>query len=268
MPILATEARIFEIKKELDQNTSDVSLNGLFLMLVSYIESMQKEIIKHYLKYRPEKISVNSLEVDKAILVESEDFYFLERIVTDYIDKMPYWRLSILFFDVLEIKKPKNENRILNIKRRRNDLIHNNLIVNFKRKEIQQDSINASYLLICLKEYENYLSELKSSISVAFINFNKINALENLWHYTFTTPLCSNFSDYWYIDNNNDAILGCKHPEVETSLSSSEKFILEIWRSQVCGSKVDFPNMSSLDKHHQNCLYMFLKLSNDIFLYN
>jgi len=187
MPILATEARIFEIKKELDQNTSDVSLNGLFLMLVSYIESMQKEIIKHYLKYRPEKISVNSLEVDKAILVESEDFYFLERIVTDYIDKMPYWRLSILFFDVLEIKKPKNENRILNIKRRRNDLIHNNLIVNFKRKEIQQDSINASYLLICLKEYENYLSELKSSISVAFINFNKINALENLWHYTFTT---------------------------------------------------------------------------------
>ncbi len=268
MPILATEAKINEIKKELDHITSNVSLNGLFLLLVSYIESMQKEIIKHYLKYRPEKISGSSIEVEKAVLIESEDFYFLERIVADYIDKMPYWRLSALFFDVLGIKEPENEKGIQKIKKRRNDLIHKNLIIDFKHKKIGQDSINITFLNDCIKEYENYLSELKSTISLTFNKFSKINALENLWHYTFTTPLCSNFSDYWHLDIENDTIIGCKHPEIEDCLSSSEMFMLEIWRSQVCGSKVSFINMSSIGNHYQNCLYLFLKLSNDLFLYD
>lgn len=103
MPIIATEARVNEIRKELKPNVSNVVLNGLFLMLVSYVESMQKEIVKHYLKYQPEKIPGDYIEVDKAILVANEDFYLLEHIVSSHIDKMPYWKLSKLFYEILKM---------------------------------------------------------------------------------------------------------------------------------------------------------------------
>lgn len=268
MPILATEARVDEIRKELKSNPTNVSRNGLFLMLVSYPESMQKEIIKYYLKYNPEKISGDSIEIDKAILVGNEDFYLLETIVENYIDRMPYWKLSKLFYDVLKIRKPTNESEIKIIKNRRNELIHKNLEVNFKRKEIRQDFIDKLYLENCLNEYGKYLIDIKTDISEVYVNHSKINVLKDLWSYTFETPLCSNFYDYWYVDNEKDSILGCKHPEIEGGLSSSEKFMLEIWRSQVCGGKVEFLNLASIGRHFQNCLYSFLKLSNDLFLYS
>ena len=228
MPILATEVRVGEIRKELKPNATNVNLNGLFLMLVSYVESMQKEIIKYYLKYQPEKISGNCIKVDKTILVGNEDFYLLERIVANHIDKMPQWKLSKLFYEVIKIKKPLNENKIQIFKNRRNELIHKNLKVNFKQNEIHQDFIDPLYLKNCLDEYEKYLIDIKEMISKTFINFSKLNLLKNLWDYTFETPLCSNFPDYWYIDPEKDRITGCKHTETEGSLSSSEKFMLEI----------------------------------------
>ena len=46
MPIQATERRISEINKEMASTGNPVILNGLFLMAVSYIESMQKEVLK------------------------------------------------------------------------------------------------------------------------------------------------------------------------------------------------------------------------------
>lgn len=268
IPILATEARVDEIREELKNNPTNVNLNGLFLMLVSYTESMQKEIIKYYLKYNPEKISGNFIELDKTILVENEDFYLLESIAENHINKMPYWKFSELFYDVLEIRRPSNESKIQKIKDRRNDLIHKNLIVNFKYNEIHQDFIDKVYLENCLDEYGKYLIDIKTDISEVYVTYSKINVLKNLWHYTFKTPLCSNFYDYWHVDSEKDSILGCKHPKMEDGLSSSEKLMLEIWRSQVCGGKVDFLNMASIGKHFQNCLYSFLKLSNDLFLYS
>lgn len=267
MPILATEARMDEIRNEIGQNTTDVGLNGLFLMLVSYIESMQKEIIKYYIKYHPEKIADKTIEVDKSVLKVYEDFNMMEHVIADYVEKMPYWKLSKLFYSVLQINKPRNQSEIEKVKKRRNELIHKNLEVNFKRNEIRQDFIKDDYLKNCLSEYNIYLTDLKISISESFAYCTRINSLKKLWHYTFKTPLCFNFSDYWHIDEKNDALIGCKHPEFEKSLSSGEKFMLDIWRSQVCGCKVDFLNMSSIGGHYQNCLFMFLKLSNDMFLY-
>ncbi len=267
MPILATEARIAEISGELD-TANAVNCNGFFLMLVSYIESMQKEVLTYYLKHQPEKLSANLIEVDKNILVEGEDFYLLERIISEHIEKMPYWLLSKQFFEVLRIKKPDNEKNIQNIKQRRNELIHNNLKVDFKHKEVRQDSVDPKFLSECIAEYITYLDSLKSEISKVYCKCSKINAIRNLWFYTFKTPLCGVFESYWHIDNENDAVSGCKRPDIENGLSSSEKFMLEIWRSQVCGCKVDFLNMASLDYHSQRCLYLFLKLSNDMFLYD
>ncbi|SHL46242.1 hypothetical protein [Flavobacterium saccharophilum] len=268
MPILATETRVHEIKKEIKTDTTNVVLNGLFLMLASYNESMKKEVVKYYLKYRPEKISDKTIIIDKMTLVNSEDFNLSESIIDDYLEKIKYWELSKLFYNLLSIEKPANENIIQKIVDRRNELIHKNLKINFKHKEILQDSIDELYLTNCLKEYEKYLIDIKTKVSTNFIAFSKLRALENLWHHTFQTPLCSNFSDYWYIDSEKDCISGCKHPEIVDNLSSSEKFMLGIWQSQVCGAKVDFPNMASLSKRTQNNLYLFLKLSNDLFFYS
>jgi hypothetical protein len=267
MPILATEARIAEISNELD-TANAVNCNGLFLMLVSYIESMQKEVLNYYLKHQPEKLPANSIEVDKSVLVDGEDFYLLERIISEHIEKMPYWRLSKLFFEVLRIKKPDNHKTIQNIKQRRNELIHNNLKIDFKRKEVKHDSVEPKFLSECIAEYIAYLDSLKDEISRVYYRFSKINAIKNLWFYTFKTPLCGVFESYWHIDIENDVVFGCKRPDIEHGLSSGEKFMLDIWRSQVCGGEVDFLNMISLDCHFQRCLYLFLKLSNDMFLYD
>lgn len=267
MPIQATKVRVDEIIEESSKTKNGVALNGLFLMLISYIESMQKEILIHFLKYRPEELPNKPLEIDKSILIESEDFDLLGELLSDQVAKMPYWRMNKLFYEALKIKKPKNESEIQEIKKRRNSLIHKNLKINFKAKEVQFDHISDTYLLKCLKEYESYLSELELAISETFTDCTKLRVLKSLWLYTFQTPLCANFSDYWHIDEESDSLLGFKHSKNEADLSSSEVFMLEIWRTQVCGGKVNFPNMASIGKRTQNCLYLFLKLSNDIFHY-
>jgi hypothetical protein len=119
MPILATEVRINEIQKEMSSASSPVILNGLFLMLVSYIESMQKEVLTYYLKYEPERIpDKKTIEIDKNTLVENEDFHLIERLVSEYIDKMSYWRFTKIFYEVLKIKKPDNDLSIESIKKK------------------------------------------------------------------------------------------------------------------------------------------------------
>lgn len=268
MPILAIEVRINEIKKEMSSASSPVILNGLFLMLVSYIESMQKEVLTYYLKYEPKRIpDKKTIEIDKNTLVENEDFHLIERLVSEYIDKMPYWRFTKIFYEVLKIKKPDNDISIKNIKKTRNKLIHDNLKVDFKQKRVSHEYIGSDYLAYSLNEYVNYLDNLKTEISRKYGKCSRLNALRNLWHYTFRTPLCANFEAYWNIDIENDSILGYKISEHECSLSGSETFMLGIWRSQVSGYRVDFINMASLGPDMQSRLYMFLKLSNDIFLY-
>ena len=267
MPITATQKRLEDIKIALLTEKSNLDINGYFLMLVSYVESMQKEIIKHYLKYQPEKITDKNIEVDKSILSENDDFTLVEHIISNYIDNIPYWKLSKLFYEVLKIDKPSNQNIIEEIKKRRNELIHNNLKIDFKHKRIHSDYITKQYLIESIKYYEENIQEIKLNIRNRYSYLTRIKLLKELWSYSFSTPLCSNFEEFWYLNYEKDSIEGYKNPKQELSLSQSETFLLQIWRSQVTQYKVDFFNMSSLDKHSQYCLYTFLKISNDIFLY-
>jgi hypothetical protein len=268
MPIVATEARVAEIEHEISLRPSPVVLNGLFLMLVSYVESMQKSVLTHYLKYQPEEIPVKkTMEIDKAVLVANEDFYLVEHLISEFLRGMSYPQFSEVFFKTLGIKKPRNESKISEIKKRRNEVIHKNLRMNFKHKRTLYEQISPSYLSSSLDEYTVYLSSLKSSLSDKYAKCTKLNALRELWHYTFATPLCAVFEDFWHIDTDKDSIVGYKSARGEANLSHSETFMLGIWRSQVSGYKVDFLNMASLDEDTQYCLYTFLKLSNDIFMY-
>lgn len=268
MPILATEDRISEISNEAILHASPTVINGLFLMLVSYIESMHKSVLIYYLKYQPESIPVKkTIEIDKIILADNEDFYLVEHLVSEFVRGMNYPQFADLFYKTLRIKKPDNEAIIGEIKKKRNEVIHKNLRVHFKHKKSEHEHIDSNYLAYSLNEYTMYLNGLKTEISNRYADCTKLNALRNMWDYTFTTPLCANFEDYWYVDTENDSIVGCKTSNNEGSLSSSERFILDIWKSQVSGCKVDFTNISSLGQHMQHCLYTFLKLSNDIFMY-
>jgi hypothetical protein len=268
MPIESIESKIEEVRNEITSIGNSIYLNGLFLMLVSYIEAMQKEILKYYLKYNPEKIPNNKLiEINKNILSNNENFNLVEKIISEYIDNIPFWQFIKYFYDVLKIKKPSNSQIVEDIKKKRNELIHSNMRINYKQNSVSHSYITSEYLIDSIKEYSSYLAELKLEISRKYYKCTRLNALRNLWYYTFVTPLCKNFEDYWHIDNDKDAIFAIKKPDYESGLSHSETFLLGIWRSQVTSGKVDFLNIASLDDNTQSKLYMFLKLSNDIFLY-
>lgn len=268
MPIVATEARVAEIEHEMSLHPSSVVLNGLFLMLVSYVESMQKSVLTHYLKYQPEEIPVKkTMEIDKAVLAANEDFYLVEHLISEFLRGMSYPQFSEVFYKTLGIKKPRNESKIGEIKTKRNEVIHRNLRTDFKHQRTAYEQVSPGYLNSSLGEYTVYLNSLKDSLSEKYAKCTKLNALQELWHYTFATPLCAVFEDFWHIDTDKDSIAGYKSARGEANLSHSETFMLSVWRSQVSGFNVDFLNMASLDGRMQYCLYTFLKLSNDIFMY-
>ncbi|CAG35465.1 hypothetical protein [Desulfotalea psychrophila] len=268
MPIIATEKKVREFKNEIGLIDSVVGKTGLFLMVVSFVESMHKEVLKYFLRYNFEKItSEKKIEISKTLLIENEDFYIVEDLVTDIIDKMPSWRFMKIFYDALDIQKAENFKIIEKIKQQRNQQIHGNLVIDYKHGNVTHTLVGVEYINYSLEEYEKYIIDLKIKVSRRYADCTRIETLKKMWHYTFTTPLCANFEDYWHIDLETDSILGYKNVKYENSLSHSETFMLSIWRSQLSGYKVDFLNMASLGKHLQSCLFMFLKLSNDIFMY-
>ncbi|WP_445664402.1 hypothetical protein [Fodinibius sp. AD559] len=271
VPIKATQERINEIREDLKKSNNPIGLNGLFLMLVSYVESMKKEVLVHYLKYHPEKIdNKKRIEIDKSTLFKNENFSLTHNIVEEYINRIAYWRCKQLFYEALEIEKPNNglNSQIKQIRNARNELVHKNLRPNYKHKEVYNlNHVNLEELNSYLDKYDQYLKHLISEISDKYSNYTKLNALKNLWYHTFQTPLCSNFEDYWFIDEEEDSIVGYKKPSQVKGLSKSEKFLLDMWRSQVSEYKVDFLNLASLDKNTQSKLHLLLKISNDLFLY-
>lgn len=272
MPLRAVEGKLGDIKKEMASISNDCGpaiMDGLFLTAVSYVESMQKETLKYFLRYNPQKIPrKDPIEIDKKMLAEQEDFRLAEHVISVYVDNMQSRQINETFYKALGIRKPSNSLAIDKIRTRRNELIHNNMHVYFKQKRVVHDHISYDYLSRSINEYDKYLADLKDQISAKYRTCTRINALKSLWHYTFATPLCAVFENFWDIDLENDSITGWKTTRYDKNLSHSETFMLGIWRSQVSRCEVDFLNMVSLDEHMQSCLYIFLKLSNDIFLYH
>lgn len=76
-------------------------------MLVSYVESMQKSVLAHYLKYQPEEIPVKkTMEIDKTVLAVNEDFYLVEHLISEFLRGMSYPQFAEVFYKTLGIKKP------------------------------------------------------------------------------------------------------------------------------------------------------------------
>ncbi|MGC9195871.1 MAG: hypothetical protein ACP5IL_10510 [Syntrophobacteraceae bacterium] len=269
MPILATEARVDEIRKQIQDINSSEVINGLFVILVSYLEAMHKEILKYYLRYNPINIRIweKTIQIDKRLMVDGDGFRLIGHIVDEYLDYMPYGTLIPVFYNALNINNASNSLHIVDIQRKRNNLIHSSIIIDIKNNQASNNNISKEYIESCIYEYVQYLNHMKDVIASKYIEQTRINVLKGLWRYTFRTGLCADFDAYWHIYTEKNIIVGLKHPDYENRLSTSEIFMLSIWRSQLTDYNVKFLNMSSLGDHMQSCLYMFLKLSNDIFLY-
>jgi|GEM_PF-2055885 len=253
-----------------DARGNPILLNGLYLMAVAYVESMQREILAYYFTHNPARIKKgengNKISVSKQALFGSEGFSLIENLARDYVTELRYNELLKEFNANLGITS-NNDEAIKKIQRSRNDLMHFNTSYNYKQKKTSEQNVTYAKLVSDIETYQDYLISVEQSISSKFVRNTKIKALENLWHYTFQTPLCGNFEAYWQVDRDKDTITRCLNTEVEGSLSSSEKFMLSIWRSQWNNRPMEFINMASLVGRGQNCLYLFLKLMNDIFIY-
>lgn len=253
-----------------DARENPILLNGLYLMAVAYVESMQREILAYYFTHHPAKIQKgkkgNKISVSQQALFGSEGFSLMEDLAKDYVRELRYNELLEAFNENLKINFD-NDEAILAIQKSRNELIHYNTNYNYKQKQIQEHNVNYAKLASDIEIYQVYLRYIEQCISSKFARNTKIKALENLWHYTFRTPLCANFENYWQVDKDKDTITRCLNPEMEDCLSSSEKFMLSIWRSQWNNRPMEFINMASLGRRNQNCFYLFLKLMNDVFIY-
>lgn len=269
MPLRYTKEKFNEIRKQIAKTNSGVINNGLFIMAVSFLESMLRETLIYYLEFCPDKLPEKEIKISRDMLIQNGEFNIFYKAISDYIEKMSFKDLCDSFFSTMQIKRPTKEmiNSIVEIKDKRNGLIHDNFILNYKNKDIKLEYIDFEFLTFSLDTYMEFLDYLDVKISEKYNQYTKVNLLKGLWHYTFETPLCANFEDYWLVDINKDEIIALKHPEQENGLSHSEKFMLEIWRSQFTNYKVEFLNMSSIDSHTQLCLYLFLKISNNLFLY-
>ncbi|MDA8222486.1 hypothetical protein [Desulfosporosinus sp.] len=267
LPLNETQKRLEEIRVEVNKTDNEIVNNGLFLMAVAFLESMIREMLIYCLKYYPEKIPGHEIKVDTKKLSGYEGFHFLEKLISDYLELMPFKDLGKLFFQALGIKKPSPEvmDSIIKIKDIRNSLVHNNLQFDYKHKR----SVNRTNenLMFCLDTYSDFINTISNQIEIKYSKFTRIEIFKELWRYTFRTPLCKKIEDYWLLDEEKDLIVAIKNSKQEGSLSSSEKFLLDIWRGQFNNHNVHFLNMSSLGTHAQKSLYLFLKVSNDIFMY-
>ena len=93
---------------------------------------------------------------------------------------------------------------------------------------------DSKLIRLFIKEYVKFFKYLTSEINNTFSSYQHLSVIEKteiLWKDCFSSPILQ-FKDYWDIDNERDLITGIKHPEIESSISSSEKVLLSIWRHQ------------------------------------
>lgn len=270
MPLRCTRKRIDEVREQVAKTNNNLLVSSLFIMVVSFFESMLRETLIYYLSFCPNKLPEKEIKISQNTLFRNEDYYILEHVISDYINLKSFKDLGNLFFNVLEIKRPTKRmiDVIVEIKDKRNNLIHNNLRIDYKTKNVKLElNIYLRYLIFCLDTYNDFLDYIYTEINNKYNKYTKINLLKDILLIHLCVYLCAHFDDYWLLDIEKDQIVALKHPKQEYGLSHSEKFMLDIWRSQFTNYKVEFLNMSSLGYHAQSCLYLFLKISNNLFMY-
>jgi len=263
-PVVIAITQIQELKYQVEnEKLSQIINDSVFVMSFSIIESMFKNSLIYYLSYCPEKFHKKEINISKQTLSETDDFDFLKRVIGQQLNVSNIMELIDNYFKVLNIKKPPEDllNRLKNSKTLRNSIIHNRTVVDFKRGAFT--NTESENIINCFLDILNFLEHIKNEIELKYKENTRLNVLKYLWQLEFWPE----FEIFWYIGQKDDTIDGYKKPSIEGSLSHSETFFLGLWRSQLTNYKVEFLNMSSLDSFSQSYLHLFLRISNDLFMY-
>jgi hypothetical protein len=260
---------------------NDLLINqGLFLMVTAYFEDSVRELMRIVLVALPEKLPIESTTISRdqicavadkghSIIVDNELYFLFKGGVRSKLEKL----LKILFNkEYKSIKKISNRNSIIDselesiikleeITLYRNSIIHNggkvSIEINEKTKYFKPNSkdhikFNSKLIKSFTNEYLTFFQYLNSEIKNTFISDQQLSIVkktELLWKNCFSSPMLQ-FEDYWEIDSEQDLITGIRHPKSESSISSSEKVLLSIWRHQFDDSiKTEGFLLCSIDYH-------------------
>lgn len=249
-----------EIENKLGE---DLLINqGLFLMITAYFEDSIRELMRIVLVALPEKLTKDSCTISReqlclvadkghSVIIDIELYFLFKDGVRSQLEKL----LKILFNK--EYKKEKKSTiknsisetekeaiiKLEEISLYRNALIHNGGKVSIEINERvkyfkpQNDSdlkFDSELIRLFIREYEGFFNYLIVEIKNTFRSYHNLSIIEKthiLWKDCFSSPILQ-FKEYWDIDTENDSITGIKYPDMETSISSSEKVLLSIWRHQ------------------------------------
>ena len=238
------------------------AVKGLLALGLSNFETMLGDLLKKYLSFYPQKLSL--LKAEKGTRQEKGEYKvprdivnggeLLWSIITKEVDKVFYGNIKSnfdLFYRIFAIKNEFEDKdtfaQLVEIKETRNLLLHNNLYVNeqylFKTEAIKRETeigkqltITPQYAVDSLCLIQSIIESIKEKIIEKYGKFTLLQMLQKLWSYTFKPHI--KFEDHFVLNIEKDIYDG-PFKESKYSLSSSEMFFLQVWKSQRFGSGID-----------------------------
>jgi len=250
---------INELKND---NLGECAVSGLLALGISNLETMLSDLLKKHLSFYPNKLSLlkseTSTKNEKGAFRVSKDTLnsgkIIEGVITKEVDKILYGNIKSLFkvfYKILALKDEKmKENtlhQLIEIKERRNLLLHNNLYVNeqyiYKTKDLKKETkikkrltIGVKYAIDSLSLIYSIIEDIKQKILDKYSKFTLLHMLKGVWKYTFKDHI--KFEDHFVLNDEKDIFDGT-FKESKYSLSSSEIFLMQLWKAQRFGSGID-----------------------------
>lgn len=251
VPIKQALNRIEKIRQRKASNDDPIILEGLFVLAVASFENSINDTLRIFFKHIPQKLSIKNESLSKEDLLSNN---LLEIISERKVLALSYKNLKDWLKYFFEISSLEEDNfftsdyflKLQEIKASRNLLLHNNLITNSMYLESAGDYKRANYIGSQLEIDQVYLydsiitirailNDFRTRLLNKYDNYTRIQAIKNLWSYTFSTPVLK-FENEWELDPQNDCIAFYKEETSQRgSLSTSEQMFLDIWIAHVKG---------------------------------
>ncbi len=245
---------------------------GLYVRAFAQVECAIVDTLAYVAQRKPFRLEFKELTISRDKLLNNE---LTRELIDDYVNElrrkwtfksirdqiMSLCKMLQLDFDTLSEVLPGVEG----ISLARNNILHyqpqdnngndsdNAMIVDFAKDM----SLLKSFIFVLLGEIKRVYGE-----------HGHVAALQRLWSYLFQSPIMR-FEDYWIIDKEKDRVVGSKTPNFITSLCTSEKILLGIWRAEFNSDAELLSNfhMKSLVGKARRDLFTLLAALRDIWLY-
>ncbi|MGD0832239.1 MAG: hypothetical protein ABR907_14960 [Terracidiphilus sp.] len=280
-PSRRAQSALEEIKEKLPNTTSEsIELRGLFVLMISAVETMLTDIYVYYLHSFPEKFDFKDTKFSKDDIISANlAIDLIEQQVEKSAISQAYGSFPELLRSIMktiDITEPPLDtdliDRIVEAKETRNLLLHNNLKVNhryitragrFRRTEDEGSnlSLTQKYVREVCENLTLLIMNLEARMIAVYASYTRLAALRRLWDYLFSSPIME-FDDFWVTDTEKDKVWALKVSPLEKQLSSSEQAFLGVWRTHFNrwehSSRDATSIMVGLDSHHKRKMLWFL----------